>query len=43
LHGCEIWSLTLRDEHGLRVSENRVLKRIPTQEEGRNRKLEKNA
>jgi hypothetical protein len=28
LYGCEIWSLTLRDEHGLRVFENRVLRRI---------------
>jgi hypothetical protein len=28
LYGCEIWSLTLREEHKLRVSENRVLRRI---------------
>jgi hypothetical protein len=28
LHGCEIWSPTLREEHGLRVFENRVLRRI---------------
>jgi hypothetical protein len=28
LHGCEIWSLTFRDKHRLRVFENRVLKRI---------------
>jgi hypothetical protein len=28
LYGCETWSLTLRDEHRLRVFENRVLKRI---------------
>jgi hypothetical protein len=28
LYGCEIWSLTLREEHGLRVFENRVLRRI---------------
>jgi hypothetical protein len=28
LHGCETWSLTLRKEHGLRVFENRVLRRI---------------
>jgi hypothetical protein len=27
LYGCENWSLTLREEHKLRVSENRVLKR----------------
>jgi hypothetical protein len=25
LYGCEIWSLTLREEHRLRVFENRVL------------------
>jgi hypothetical protein len=28
LYGCETWSLTLREEHGLRVSEKRVLRRI---------------
>jgi hypothetical protein len=28
LHGCEIWSLTLRVERRLRVFENRVLRRI---------------
>jgi hypothetical protein len=28
LYGCEIWSLTLRDKHRLRVFENRVLRRI---------------
>jgi hypothetical protein len=28
LYGCETWSLTLREEHTLRVFENRVLKRI---------------
>jgi hypothetical protein len=28
LHGCETWSLTLREEHRLRVFENRVLMRI---------------
>jgi hypothetical protein len=27
-HGCENWSLTLREESGLRVFENRVLRRI---------------
>jgi hypothetical protein len=27
-YGCETLSLTLRDEHGLRVFENRVLRRI---------------
>jgi hypothetical protein len=28
LHWCETWSLTLREEHRLRVFENRVLRRI---------------
>jgi hypothetical protein len=28
LYGCETWSLTLREEHRLRVFENRVLSRI---------------
>jgi hypothetical protein len=28
LYGCETWSLTLREEQRLRVSENRVLRRI---------------
>jgi hypothetical protein len=28
LYGCEIWSLTLREEYRLRVFENRVLRRI---------------
>jgi hypothetical protein len=28
LYGCEAWSLTLREEHRLRVFENRVLRRI---------------
>ena len=28
LYGCETWSLTLREERGLRVFENRVLWRI---------------
>jgi hypothetical protein len=26
LHGCETWSLTLREEHILRVFENKVLR-----------------
>jgi hypothetical protein len=36
LYGCETWSLTLREEHRLRVFENRVLRRIfgPKREEG---------
>jgi hypothetical protein len=28
LYGCQTWSLALREEHGLRVFENRVLRRI---------------
>jgi hypothetical protein len=28
LYGCETWSLTLREEHRLRVFENRVLRKI---------------
>jgi hypothetical protein len=37
LYGCETWSLTLREEHGLRVFENRVLRRIfgPNRDDGR--------
>jgi hypothetical protein len=26
LYGCETWSITLRDEHRLRIFENRVLR-----------------
>jgi hypothetical protein len=35
LYGCETWSVTLREEHRLRVFENRVLRRIfgPKREE----------
>jgi hypothetical protein len=28
VYGCEIWSLTLREQHRLRVFENRLLRRI---------------
>jgi len=28
LYVCETWSLTLREKHGLRLFENRVLRRI---------------
>jgi hypothetical protein len=28
LYGCETWSLTLREEHRVRVFDNRVLKRV---------------
>jgi hypothetical protein len=35
LYGCDNWSLTLREEHRLRMFENRVLRRIfvPKREE----------
>jgi hypothetical protein len=35
LYGCETWSLTLKEEYGLRIFENRVLRRIfgPKREE----------
>ena len=43
LYGCETWSLTLKEERGLRVFENRVLRRIfgPKRDEvtGERRKL----
>jgi hypothetical protein len=41
-YGCETWSLTLREEHGLRVFKNRVLRRIfgaKREEDGSWRKL----
>jgi hypothetical protein len=45
LYGCETWSLTLREEHRLRVFENRVVRRIfgPKRDEvtGERRKLHK--
>jgi hypothetical protein len=28
VYGCETWSLTLREEHKLRVFENRVLRKM---------------
>jgi hypothetical protein len=28
LYGCETWSLTLKEEHRLKVFENRMLRRI---------------
>jgi hypothetical protein len=28
MYGCETWSVALREEHRLRVLENRVLRRI---------------
>jgi hypothetical protein len=42
LYGCETWSLTLREEHRLRVFENRGLRRIfgpKREEDGSWRKL----
>jgi hypothetical protein len=42
LYGCETWSLTFREEHRLRVFENRVLRRIfgpKREEDGSCRKL----
>jgi hypothetical protein len=42
LYGCETWSLTLREEHRLRVFENRMLKKIfepKREEDGSWRKL----
>jgi hypothetical protein len=42
LYGCETWSLTLWEEHRLRVFENRVLRKIfgpKTEEDGSWRKL----
>jgi hypothetical protein len=45
LYGCETWSLALREEHRLRVFENRVLRRVfgPKRDEvtGKWRKLHK--
>jgi len=44
LYGCETWSLTLREERRVRLSENRVLRRMfgPKREEvtGEGRKLQ---
>jgi hypothetical protein len=42
LYGCETWSLALREEHRLRVFENRVLRKIfgpKREEDGSWRKL----
>jgi hypothetical protein len=32
LHGCETWSLTLREEHRLGVCKNRVLREVSVPE-----------
>jgi hypothetical protein len=42
LYGCESWSLSLSEEHRLRVFENRVLRRIFGQKRN-DRRLEKTA
>jgi hypothetical protein len=39
LYGCETWSLTLREEHRLRVFESRLLRRIFGSKTGEWRKL----
>jgi hypothetical protein len=41
LYGCDTWSLTLREEHRLRVFENRVLRRIFGPKRDEVRRLEK--
>jgi hypothetical protein len=44
LYGCETWSLTLREEHRLRVFEESVLRKIygpKREEDGSWRKLHK--
>jgi hypothetical protein len=43
LYGRETWSLTLREEHRLRVLENRVLRRIFGPKKDIDRRLEKTA
>jgi hypothetical protein len=40
LYGSEIWSLTLREEHRLRVFENGVEENIWMEEKGSDRRLE---
>ena len=41
LYGCETWSLTMRDEHRLRVLENRVLRIFRSKRDGGKRGVEK--
>jgi hypothetical protein len=43
LYGCDTWSLTLREEHRLRVFENRVLRRIFGPKRGSDGRLEETA
>jgi hypothetical protein len=40
---CETWSITMREEHMLRVFENRVLRRFVDLTGGNDRRLEKAA
>jgi hypothetical protein len=35
LYGCETWSLTFREEHRLKVFENRVLREVFRREKGK--------
>jgi hypothetical protein len=42
-YGCETWSLALREEHRLRVFENRVLRRISGPKRRSDWRLEKTA
>jgi hypothetical protein len=42
LYECETWSLTLRDEHRLRMFENTVLRKI-AYEKGRNKGFQQTA
>jgi hypothetical protein len=44
LYGCETWSLTVREEHKMRVFENRVLRRIfGPKRDGSDERVEKTA
>jgi hypothetical protein len=43
LYGCETWSLTLREEHGLGVFENRVLRKYLNQRGKSDGRMEKTA
>jgi hypothetical protein len=45
LHGCETWSLALREGRRLKVFENRMLRRIigPKRDEATERRVEKPA
>jgi len=44
LYGCETWSVTLREEHRVRVLKNRVVRKtLGGEGVGSNRRLEKTA